>query len=305
MATTTNLALRYPISTDPATIADYFANLADDVEARIAGVQSFAGSGAIAAAGARRVAVNAATPTLTLPAAVAGQEFEITNLHASSPATVARAGTDTLTPPTNANTVTSFTLPAGGRVRLTCAVAGTWQIAPEGSPALVSTLPAAPYDGMEVAYQTAAMATLGLAWRLRYNAASAHARKWEMQGGAPWVVEGGDITTASAVWTPFTGGPTLAVPAEGDYALTFGAYMKLTSAGYDIYGQVSLRTTAGIPVALTPGSPARALNAEQDVARSTKLSIAAGATLAMDVAVQGGIALQFKAGYISLVPIRL
>lgn len=50
------------------------------------------------------------------------------------------------------------------------------------APALVSTLPASPYDGQEVFYLADAAA--GVVWHLCYRAASPSAYKWEFVGGA-------------------------------------------------------------------------------------------------------------------------
>lgn len=93
---------------------------------------------------------------------------------------------------------------------------------------LVTALPSVPFDGQIVVFQTAAMAVLGLAWTLRYNAASSSAYKWEVIGGSPLYAEdpaGGN--TASTTFTGTGSVPvTLALPLAGDY---------MVSLGYDCY----------------------------------------------------------------------
>src|SRR5215218_6358847 len=51
--------------------------------------------------------------------------------------------------------------------------------------AVVTALPGSPVDGQEVIYQNASMASVGVAWRLKYRSASGSAYKWEFIGGAP------------------------------------------------------------------------------------------------------------------------
>jgi hypothetical protein len=86
---------------------------------------------------------------------------------------------------------------------------------PRTGPPLVDALPADPIDLQECDFQTAAMAAIGVRWRLVYREA---AGKWDVVGASDWVVgPAGDITTASAVIVALTGGPTITVPLAGRY----------------------------------------------------------------------------------------
>jgi microcystin-dependent protein len=91
------------------------------------------------------------------------------------------------------------------------------------TPPLVTALPAGPLNGQECYLQTAAMAAVGVAWHLRYNAASASAYKWEFVGGPPLALEGQSGSTTSAAMTPFGTGTVL--PSAGDYLMQFGGLL--------------------------------------------------------------------------------
>lgn len=104
-------------------------------------------------------------------------------------------------------------------------------------PKLVTALPGAPVDGQEIYYQSAAMATDGIAWHLRYRAASASAYKWELVGGAPLVNE---VLSSEALagWVSsaaFSGisanDPNVTVPLAGDYEATTVVSLSLNAAG--------------------------------------------------------------------------
>jgi len=88
---------------------------------------------------------------------------------------------------------------------------------------LVTTLPASPTDGDTIYYQTAAMATLGLVWTLRYRSGGG-TYKWEFVGGDPlYAKANGGVTATTNVHTQKTGGPSFAIPAAGEYLMTYGA----------------------------------------------------------------------------------
>ena len=94
-------------------------------------------------------------------------------------------------------------------------------------PALVTSLPASPTDGLEVLWLVDAAA--GLIWHLKYRAAATGANKWEFVGGFPLAGYGGPGITASIPqngWNFFPGDFTIAVPRAGVYLVTFGATVQ-------------------------------------------------------------------------------
>jgi hypothetical protein len=88
---------------------------------------------------------------------------------------------------------------------------------PEPKPPLVSALPSEPKDGAEVYFQNTGMGEKGIAWHLRFRAASAE-HKWEFVGGAPLhaASTGASKAVTGNVWTPISG-PSVTVPLAGDY----------------------------------------------------------------------------------------
>lgn len=164
--------------------------------------------------------------TVTMPAAGVGDELEILNIDTADSLTITRAGSDTFTPPTNGSTLNSFTLPAGARMKFVCVVAGTWLLVPQAPIPKVAALPATPYDGMEVYFQTSTMATAGwMPFQLRYNAASASAYKWEAVGDseftsvATYVINSVSTTYA----TVGVSGPRHTIPLIGEWVVQGGA----------------------------------------------------------------------------------
>lgn len=86
---------------------------------------------------------------------------------------------------------------------------------------IVSALPGSPFDGQEIYYQNAAMATAGTVWHLRYRSGGG-TYKWEFLGGPPIIATNGTAGTVSSSGTAvaFTNTPTITVPLLGDYWVT-------------------------------------------------------------------------------------
>lgn len=99
----------------------------------------------------------------------------------------------------------------------------TGPMGPYGAPTLVSVLPTSPADGDEIYFQTAAMGVDGIAWHLRYNAASGSAYKWECVGPADLhaFANASENFTGTAP-ADFAGGPSLTLPLAGDYLASWG-----------------------------------------------------------------------------------
>jgi len=86
---------------------------------------------------------------------------------------------------------------------------------------VVASLPTSPVDGQEIIYQSAAMATDGVAWRFKYRAASSSSYKWEFIGGPAWYAQvlTSETTATIGSWVNLTGtnGPLITAPLAGDY----------------------------------------------------------------------------------------
>jgi hypothetical protein len=92
---------------------------------------------------------------------------------------------------------------------------------------LVSALPTSPQDGDECYFQSAAMATDGVIWHLRYRAASA-SYKWEFLGGSPLLSTATATLSLSNGWLAYPTGQ-LAVPLTGQYRIGQSAEVQLPS----------------------------------------------------------------------------
>jgi len=102
-------------------------------------------------------------------------------------------------------------------------------------PTLVDVIPVSGlYDGQEIYFQNAAMATDGLLWHLRYRSGAGGFYKWEFLGGASWLAQSaGDAAQASAAYADFTTpGPSLTAPLSGVYDIDFAAFIGGTLATY-------------------------------------------------------------------------
>jgi hypothetical protein len=130
-------------------------------------------------------------------------------------------------------------------------------------------LPSTPVDGMQIAFQTVAMAADGVVWHLRYNAGSSSTYKWEFIGGGEilGVGSGANQTlTATAVNTncsvaiPLAGvyearGVCQFAGGTGDYVLNLNGaglslapfgYFAATGGGGNMYLQASERATLSV-----------------------------------------------------------
>jgi len=100
-----------------------------------------------------------------------------------------------------------------------------------------TTLPASPYNGQEFVLVDSTT-NPSYQWRLRFNANSTSAYKWEFVGGAP--VNGYVGTTessAAAGWTDLaTIGPSFTLPRAGDYLFAFETTMTCSIANWPHVG---------------------------------------------------------------------
>ena len=102
-------------------------------------------------------------------------------------------------------------------------------------PALVSVLPTTNLsEGLEIYFQTAAMAVDGAVWHLRYNAASSSPYKWEFVGGSSlYSLVGADQQQVTlSTWGELaTVGPDVVLPLAGDYEYEASAMTYTNTVG--------------------------------------------------------------------------
>lgn len=102
---------------------------------------------------------------------------------------------------------------------------------------LASALPTSPSDGQTVHFQSAAMASAGVVWQLRYRAAASGPYKWEFVGGSGLHAGGGYITSSATTYLAGTAGPGLALPLAGEYEADISGrlYQAANGAGSAVY----------------------------------------------------------------------
>jgi hypothetical protein len=110
-----------------------------------------------------------------------------------------------------------------------------------------------PVDGDEVLFQTAAMATDGVMWRLRYNEASTDPQdyKWEFVGGGALYSNNATYSTrsvASQTWTVHAAGdPQISIPLAGRYAVSSSATLAPMTTG-------SIKLSCGVSNGANPSA---------------------------------------------------
>lgn len=169
-------------------------------------------------------------------------------------------------------------------------------------PPLVTSLPSTPYDGQEVYYL--ASATDGVAWHLRYRAATAGAYRWSFVGGAELAVY--NDTTAGPLpdsqWVDLATG-AITAPLAGRYTIRWGAYLSLTVGALSMagstrilqgasteVGQASIFVEGGMPDLYAP------------VATERPVDVTAGTVLKLQGWNQGG-QVTFARRYVALRPL--
>ena len=113
-------------------------------------------------------------------------------------------------------------------------------------PTFESTLPGSPYDGQEIYYQNAAMATAGIVWHFRYRAGGG-TYKWEAVNSPTAIYA--EVTTnqfiGSSSYTDLaTAGPSITLPLAGDYDVTVGGSISSGASGVIAYMSYQIGGTA-------------------------------------------------------------
>lgn len=170
----------------------------------------------------------------------------------------------------------------------------------------VTSLPATPFDGQEVSFQNAAMATNGVIWRLRYRAASASVYKWECVGGPPLVsVVNAAESLANATTSDLgTLGPDLTAPLAGEYLVAWGARIQLAAAG--IAEGWMVLTIGGASTGLTASFLATAQYGGGSVIMDgVRVAVGAGALFRCRYATQGSLQFMFQTRWLRVTPVRV
>lgn len=169
-----------------------------------------------------------------------------------------------------------------------------------------TTLPATPYDGQEyVLVDSLTVPTY--AWRFRYSPESTSAYEWEFIGGAAVDHEvATDQSTASTTYVDLgTVGPTVVVPREGDYNVSWGSAAYVTD-GAAVYPAVKIGAVA------TSDADSAVLSlaaAEAGLTRRTSreklfTGVAAGSEVKMQYKTSAGTA-NFYDRWLRVTPIRV
>jgi hypothetical protein len=144
----------------------------------------------------------------------------------------------------------------------------------------VTSLPANPADSDEVDF--VADTANGVLWRLKYNAASASAYKWEFVGGTPLyaAVEPAQVSAAGTGWQDFTTvGPSLTLPLNGDYDFEYGAAIGDTPQQRCLYGpKIGAATALDADAVQSAGGPTTGSN-DASVSRRKRFTAQVAATV--------------------------
>lgn len=172
---------------------------------------------------------------------------------------------------------------------------------------IVTALPGSPSDGQTILFQSAAMATNGQVWQLRYRAGGG-TYKWEYVGGAALTARDdtfqSSLAASSGAATAFSPAVTITLPLTGDYTLRYGARCGHTGNNQ---GMAVLPIATGLTYA--------AANKAECVQPATVASAAYGVAGEMiATGISGTLSLQYTAGaangearqkWITAIPIRV
>ena len=174
-------------------------------------------------------------------------------------------------------------------------------------PTFESTLPGSPYEGQEIYFQSAALATLGMVWHLRYRSGGG-TYKWECIGAAPliardWTLQM-NLAASNGVATALSPAVAITLPLAGDYLVRYGAILGHTGNNQGM---------SVVPIAT--GLSYAGVNRAQFVQPATAASSAApSAGEIIATGISGTLELRYEAGaaggiayhkWISATPIRV
>jgi hypothetical protein len=181
---------------------------------------------------------------------------------------------------------------------------GSWHQV--GIPPLVTSMPANPYEGMEVRY--VADDTNGVVWTFRYRSDGDATYPWEYAGGAPmWAeVATSQSTTTTSYTNLATTGPAITVPLAGMFYVSHGASMQAATAAVT-------EATMSYQIGGTAASDddwiyfvGRDQFDSAHLARTRRKTLAAaGTTLTAKYRAQSGTQANFDDRWIAVEPIRV
>lgn len=177
-------------------------------------------------------------------------------------------------------------------------------------PQTVTSLPATtPYDGQEIYFQDATMATLGVRWHLIYNAASGSLYKWEFVGGADLGADIATFETLAALNTLYraltTAGPSVTVPLAGEYSVTIGAYQRTNTAGTTALMSYDIGVTGAVDADGVQYDVAAISNGANVVKTQAKTFTAGTALVTKYKSSSGAATASFGSRFMRLRPIRV
>lgn len=175
---------------------------------------------------------------------------------------------------------------------------------PVQPPALISALPGSPTDGEEVLFQSTAMATAGVIWRLRYRTASASTHKWEFIGGAALSNEVvTNQATASGTYVDLvTVGPSVTTPLVGDYDVRASARLQIGAEAAAAVAQLFIGAAEAAKFLVFGKTAATQSSAFFE---GTVTGVAAGEVLKLKYASEGAKTVEFARRFLALTPIRV
>jgi hypothetical protein len=174
-----------------------------------------------------------------------------------------------------------------------------------GGSGLYTSLPVG-RDGQIINYL--ADATNGVAWRLRYRAASTSLYKWELIGGSGLyaAVETNETIGAAPGWFNLTTvGPDITLPLAGDYDVEFGCQLTSVQNQSSALMGIAYGTAWGTHIYATNMQVNVASGTIVNVARSGRLTGAAAAALLRARYYSAGGAHQWSSRYLRVLPVRV
>ncbi len=171
------------------------------------------------------------------------------------------------------------------------------------APAVVTSLPGSPTDGLEVIFQTPNDPLTGypLFWRLRYRTATT---KWDFIGGPSLVsqVATSEVVVAGAGYVAeTTAGPLVALPVAGDYDIEFG-FAGTSNAASPVYMSFDIGATGAVDADAAFGSGNGSQYAVGRTIRKTGLT---AVTLTAKYKTANGLNLTAANRFMRVTPVRL
>lgn len=200
-----------------------------------------------------------------------------------------------------------------GDATLQRGAAGIWTMTGIALPASVyaygTSLPASPIDGQEFTLVDSLTAPTYL-WRLRYNAGSASAYKWEFVGGTPLsaYVETSESTSSLTFTDLATVGPSVTAPRAGEYRIPFGATIRkaaVAGSGARVAPKLGAAATADLD-GLDWGTGAGTSDEQVSVRRELRLkTLAASDVVKLQYLAFTANAVTIQRRELAIIPIRV